>query len=525
MTMSGTRKAMVVGEDGTEISFEWVYEGAEACTWMRDTEHWTSPMPPMELWLHQHWAAGADRAWAEANMEPPSMFYRFQYAGPFLYARQTTYEPERMMRAALRYREVAREYGGALMFWRSYCRPRIEQVCRDLAASDGSAPLLQTAELWGYGFHQTFTSLVPLFEPAMQLGAILGETIGEISLDVAELTLAGENATQAIDSEIWELAELARAVPAVTLLLAADGDVVAALRHEPAASAFVAAFDALIRRHGSRAQGWELTSPTWRECPEALLALVRARVESYGASPTDVAASSTARQQAAKERALAQLAEEKHAEFTKVLSQLDGYVNIREDRAYWQMVLSGEMRGLLLRTGARLVASGRIDRPDDVLFLEPDDIETGAASDLRSLVVERRREREVWRGVVAPATIGTPAAAQMAVEAAPNELRGSAASRGVVTGTARIIHSPEEGTRLRPGDIMVCVMSTPAWTPLFAIAGGIVSETGGALSHPAITAREYGIPAVVAVKDALARIRDGQTVTVDGAAGVVRLEA
>ena len=524
--MSGTRKAKVLGEDGTEISFEWVYEGAEACTWMRDTEHWTSPMPPMELWLHEHWAPGADRAWAEANMEPPAMFYRFQYAGPFLYARETMYEPERMMRAALRYREVAREYGGALTFWRSYCRPRIEQVCRDLAALDGNTSLLQTAELWGYGFHQTFTSLVPLFEPAMQLGAMLGGAVGEISLDVAELTLAGENPTQAIDSEIWELSELARAEPAVTQLLAADRDVVTTLRREPAATAFVEAFDALIARHGTRAQGWELTSPTWGERPEALLALVRARTESHGASPTEIAAGSAARQQAAKERALARLSEEKHAEFTRVLSHLDGYVNIREDRAYWQMVLSGEVRGLLLRTGERLVASGRIDRPDDVFFLEPDDIETGVAPDLRSLVIERRRAWEAWRGVVAPATIGTLAAAGTAtVEAAPNELRGSAASRGVVTGTARIIHSPEEGTRLRPGDIMVCVMSTPAWTPLFAIAGGIVSETGGALSHPAITAREYGIPAVVAVKDALARIRDGQKVTVDGAAGVVRLEA
>jgi len=68
-------------------------------------------------------------------------------------------------------------------------------------------------------------------------------------------------------------------------------------------------------------------------------------------------------------------------------------------------------------------------------------------------------------------------------------------------------------------------MSTPAWTPLFAVVAAIVTETGGALSHPAITAREYGIPAVVAVKDAIARIREGQMVTVDGAAGTVTIDA
>ena len=76
---------------------------------------------------------------------------------------------------------------------------------------------------------------------------------------------------------------------------------------------------------------------------------------------------------------------------------------------------------------------------------------------------------------------------------------------------------------MRPGDVLVCVMTTPSWTPLFAIAAGIITETGGALSHPAITAREYGIPAVVAVKDATARIRDGQVVTIDGGKGVVSL--
>jgi pyruvate,water dikinase len=90
-----------------------------------------------------------------------------------------------------------------------------------------------------------------------------------------------------------------------------------------------------------------------------------------------------------------------------------------------------------------------------------------------------------------------------------------------VTGPARIIANPEDGARMQPGDIMVCVMTTPAWTPLFALASGIVTETGGALSHPAITAREYGIPAVVALEGATTRFKDGQLITVDGAAGTV----
>lgn len=104
---------------------------------------------------------------------------------------------------------------------------------------------------------------------------------------------------------------------------------------------------------------------------------------------------------------------------------------------------------------------------------------------------------------------------------ADGELRGAPASRGQVTGPARILHSPEEGDLLRPGEILVCAMATPAWSPLFSVAAGIITETGGALSSFAITAREYGIPTVVAVKNATTRIRDGQIVTVDGTLGAV----
>ncbi len=104
------------------------------------------------------------------------------------------------------------------------------------------------------------------------------------------------------------------------------------------------------------------------------------------------------------------------------------------------------------------------------------------------------------------------------------ELRGTPASAGRVAGRGRILHNPTEGARLQRGDILVCVAATPAWAPLFSIAAGIITETGGALSNLAIAVRERGTPAVVAVQDATARIQDGQIVTIDGASGVVSLD-
>ena len=105
----------------------------------------------------------------------------------------------------------------------------------------------------------------------------------------------------------------------------------------------------------------------------------------------------------------------------------------------------------------------------------------------------------------------------------PAMLPGNAGSAGSVRGKARVIRTLADASRLQPGEILVTTATAPAWTPLFAVAAGVVTDTGGILSHCAVVAREYGIPAVVGVMGATAMIADGQWVEVDGNAGVVRL--
>ncbi|WP_418277426.1 PEP/pyruvate-binding domain-containing protein [Isoptericola jiangsuensis] len=102
-------------------------------------------------------------------------------------------------------------------------------------------------------------------------------------------------------------------------------------------------------------------------------------------------------------------------------------------------------------------------------------------------------------------------------------LTGTPAGRGIATGTARIVAGPADFSRVRPGDILVCPLTDPAWTPLLRIVGGVVTETGGVLSHAAIVAREQRIPAVLGVAGATTAIRDGVRVTIDGATGSVEL--
>jgi pyruvate,water dikinase len=102
-------------------------------------------------------------------------------------------------------------------------------------------------------------------------------------------------------------------------------------------------------------------------------------------------------------------------------------------------------------------------------------------------------------------------------------LNGKGASAGVVRGPARVTLSQEDFGRIQPGDIIVCPSSNPSWVPVFTIAGGLVTNTGGVLSHAAVVAREFGLPAVVGIGDATTRIADGRLVEIDGTAGTVRL--
>lgn len=522
--MTTSSKASLHCEDGTEIAFDWVYADAPDYEWMRDRGHWPGPTTHMELAIREAGVPGSDRAWQEVGMEPLPPFRRFQMAGPFLYVRMTPYGPEVMERISARYQEVAREHGGIQGFWERYCEPRIIGATAEIAAMGPGASIQSAAETWLYGFHQTFTSAAMLGDAQMRLTMLLAEQNGADAMLLSyETTQGGDNASQDIDREIAALTEQARSAPDVARIITAEGDAaLEALRGVPAARAFLAAFNALVAKHSMRSLGWACTLPTWGERPQAPLALVRAQLESPPVTAEEMHAKSAAARAAATEAVLASLPADKHEAFHSIIRELDGYVSIREGRAYRQMLITGAMRLFLLRIGTAMVDAGRIAQAEDVLFLLPEEA-SAAGGKLHDTVKARRAEWERWNALKLPAFIGTPGMfAQMASDAVA-AWRGAPASRGIYTGTARILRDPEEGHRLGQGEILVCEMTTPAWTPLFAIAGGIVTETGGALSHPAITAREYGIPAVVALDGAMAKIRDGQTITINGGTGEVTL--
>ena len=191
-----------------------------------------------------------------------------------------------------------------------------------------------------------------------------------------------------------------------------------------------------------------------------------------------------------------------------------------------------------------MAAAGVIAQPDEVFWLKAEEVEETArkldagepVGDYRSAIDERRenwqRERAATPPVALPIKggvrfLGLNVSRWMPAhtgQKAGGAIKGFAASPGKVTGTACVLHGPEEFDQMKPGDILVAKITTPAWTPLFALASGIVTDVGGPLSHSSIVAREYGVPAVLGTGVATDRIRSGQRITVDGDNGVVTLE-
>ena len=186
-------------------------------------------------------------------------------------------------------------------------------------------------------------------------------------------------------------------------------------------------------------------------------------------------------------------------------------------------------RRLLLLMGEHCAASRRFVAPDDIFFLTSDEIRElvrGSGRDWKAVAAARRAERERNAQMEAPDTIiGTvpPAAHQESDHSpAPGTLTGLPISPGCVEGPARLVRSPEDRARVRPGDILIVPVIDPGMAPLFGLAAGVVAEMGGTLSHGAIIVREYGLPALANVPGAMRRLTDGERVLLDASRGEVR---
>lgn len=346
------------------------------------------------------------------------------------------------------------------------------------------------------------------------------------------------NPTTEMDLKLWHLAQQLRAEPAIAVLFHEQ-------QPEQLAQAYRAGslppllqqeLTAFLLLYGHRGVAEiDMGLPRWSEDPAYLLGMLAnyMQLTDPEAAP-DVQFQRSIREAEAMVQMLTGRARRRgwlHGQLTSFcLHRMRELSGLREVPKFDIILVMAGMRRYLFAIGEELAHSQRLDAAEDIFFITLKEThEALAGRDMRMVVQERRAtyERELGRRHIPRILLsdGTEPEAAMTREqdnAGGSILKGTAASAGVVSGKARVILDPA-GARLEPGEILVAPSTDPGWTPLFFTASGLVMEMGGPMSHGAIVAREYGIPAVVGVSGAIEQIATGQQITVDGSRGTITL--
>ena len=330
-----------------------------------------------------------------------------------------------------------------------------------------------------------------------------------------------ETKTGAVNQAMWQLSRQLRAWPA--LITARYHDAAALDEALKSAPALAAAFTEFLALHGHREVDFDAYHPTWLEAPQTVFTQIQmmatqddaARDEHYWQKKSAMYES---------ERALLQRAPAEWRFFLQELVRLARSYTALDDIEHYQTTrLTIPFRRAAREIGKRLVNLGALDTPMDVFFLPPDVLAQAIASDdYRAIRATAEREKATYQAAQQRApdwVYGTDAPAV----AASDGWQGLGGSPGVVEGAVCIITDPAQFADFPQGAILVARTTNPAWTPLFYHAKGVITESGGPLSHGAVTARELGIPAVMGIRDACHRLQNGQRVRIDGGAGSVVL--
>ena len=333
---------------------------------------------------------------------------------------------------------------------------------------------------------------------------------------------------------LWHIAQTAQNSGVQDILLTHDSmTALNLLQSNEKAHSVVEELEIFLARHGHRCPNeLELRNPRWEEAPEQVVALITHYLRVDEQSDPRI---SEARQQQRRTNAEVlvgrRLDPVRRAIFRFLLKRAQRAVTVRDNSRYYVAKFILPVRKMYAALGQRWVESDRLKQSEDIFFLTYSEIETIAEDHptrvtpeaLQMSIAQRRRAYEFWFTIIAPEAINADGEPLREEETSPMHLKGTPASGGTIRGRARLVQTMQEAMSLRPGDILVTMATDPGWTPIFPLVSGIVLEIGGQLSHGAIIAREYGVPAVVNVPEAMHRIRDEQVIEVDGSTGIITL--
>lgn len=529
-------------------------------SWERDATHLPRPVTLFVQEVHQEpFARGFSDAMRRYGVLLDHLDYEFP-AG-FAYFMPV---PAPVEEAPARFRAAAEAFERKLWRedlrrWDELVKPHSIRVQRELLAEDPDSMsrqelldyldrCLENLRARIYDHHQfNAAALIPVGDFLVHAGAWTGLESSQLLALLRGSTPVSAGSSQERDA----LIEALRRDAGARNLLFSDrdpGEVIERLQAMPEPVGPIAR--AYVERVGFRTvDGFDIAEPTVLERPQMLVGSLRRLLERSTPDANAEVARATA-------RVRAQVPKAERTRFDELLAEAKLTHRLRDERGFYNDTWAyGIMRRAVLAAGARLAASGRLHAAEHLVhagYQEMRSLLGGGERPSAEELAGRARTRDATTMARTPARLGdppqapppldglpSPAARAMAAmgtaiaalfggSEAPNEqhlVRGLAASPGVYEGTARVIAGPHELDRVRSGDVLVTASTSEAFNIALPLLGAIVTDAGGLLSHAAITAREYGIPAVVGTREATVIVTDGARVRVDANAGEVAVVA
>ena len=540
-----------------DFPITWSEPEDEQLFWFQDNMPFPVPQTPLNATLFQEaFEVGASAAIGRLSMPISGLRTTVQHGYLYLGPVPVHADPQTMEQRFAEMQRLTMELAPTMLQqWRENYEPQVEAAADRILSFDYEGSSTENVAAFVHSFKPMLTEVwdihmqvnIPAMNAVFGFEEFLGHAAGEDAVQQSRQLLQGfPNKSTELGQSYWDLSRWIRStdglVEAIRNARVRDGKV--DIGDHPAAAEFESRWQAFLDTFGWRSDVFaEVGHPSWREDPSTALTQLKRYV---AMDDSEDPFEAHQRQAQEREELVATLREripdDLRPQFDGMLQMSQQFLPISEDHNFTiDQRFSSVIRYGVLRLGDKLVADGALSDREDVCYLTHDEIgeiaEGRDTSDLADLVRERRQQFMQQRTITPPPAIGTPPPADMPPDPLvtkffgfgvqqdddPSTITGYPASNGAVTGVAKVVMTLDEADKVEPGDILVCRMTMPAWTPLFGIVSAVVSDSGGPLSHCAIVAREYGIPCVAGTQVGTSLIEDGKTVRVDGSTGIVTL--
>ena len=351
--------------------------------------------------------------------------------------------------------------------------------------------------------------------------------------------LSGFNSrTMQAQQDIWQMARLIQGNESLLAMVNATpaARLFEALQSHADAGPVLEAIDQYNETYGHQIYSLDFVEPTASEDLSPVMVALKAQVQDVDYDPTTDHATVAEKRKAAVRDIRKVLTNDQMWQFRWHLWKARYFYPHREEVVFWLGGAWPLLRRMARELGQRLVDAGTLATPNDIYFLRSDNIERAIAAraankpipELAQQAAEQRELRESRKRVHPPGAIpveqhDNPAATQKLNAPDSNIMSGFAVSPGKIEGEVSVILSPADFNNMKPNTILVCPMTTPAWTQLFSHAIALVTDIGSILAHGSIVAREFGIPAVLGLGNVTQRLKSGQRISVDGDRGIIEI--